>query len=94
MESALGSAANKAAYGEPDVFELAAAYLYGIARNRPFADGNKRTAFVASGAFLLTNGFASAADDGHVYEFVRAVAAGEIAETGAAMFFRDFCQPV
>ncbi|MBK8458465.1 MAG: type II toxin-antitoxin system death-on-curing family toxin [Phyllobacteriaceae bacterium] len=94
LESAWGGAANKVAYGDPDVFDLAAAYLYGLARNHPFVDGNKRTAIVAAGAFLIVNGFRLVADNGAVYAFVLAIAAGEIDETGAAMFFRDFCRAV
>lgn len=94
LESALDRPKNKAAYGGPDVFELAAAYLYGIARNHPFVDGNKRAAFVVAAVFLIDNGYMPTADDGHVYEFVLAVAAGEIDEDGAARFFRDFCVPV
>lgn len=94
LESAWEGAANKVAYGDPEVFDLAAAYLYGLARNHPFVDGNKRTAIVAAGAFLIVNGFRLVTDDGAVYAFVLAVAAGEIDETGAAMFFRDFCRAV
>lgn len=94
LESALDRPKNKAAYGEPDVFELAAAYLYGIAKNHPFVDGNKRAAFVVAAVFLIDNGYAPTADDGHVYEFVMGVAAGEIDEDGAAHFFRDFCVPI
>ena len=54
---ALARAENKAAYGEPTVEELAAAYLFGIAKNHAFVDGNKRTAIVAAGAFLILNGY-------------------------------------
>jgi death-on-curing protein len=94
LESALARAGNKAAYGDPTIQELAAAYVFGFARNHPFVDGNKRTAFVAAGAFLLINGYQVTADNGTVYEFVIAVAAGEIDEDGAAAFFRDHIEPV
>ena len=94
LASALDRPKNKVAYGDPDVFELAAAYLYGIARNHPFVDGNKRAAFVVAAVFLIDDGYMLIADDGHVYEFVLAVAAGEIDEDGAARFFRDFCVPI
>ncbi|ODT32097.1 MAG: death-on-curing family protein [Kaistia sp. SCN 65-12] len=90
LESALARAENKAAYGEPTVHELAAAYLFGIARNHAFVDGNKRTAIVAAGAFLSINGYALTADNGTLYEFVMGIAAGEIDEEGAAAFFRDY----
>ena len=91
LEAALARPINKAAYGEPTVFELAAAYLFGIAKNHPFSDGNKRTAFVAAYAFLWLHGWRVNATQGEIIEFVLAVAAGEIDEAGAAMFFKDFC---
>ncbi|UCI32657.1 type II toxin-antitoxin system death-on-curing family toxin [Mesorhizobium sp. B4-1-4] len=89
LESALARAENKASYGEPSVEYLAAAYVFGIARNHAFVDGNKRTAIVAAGAFLIVNGHVLTTDEGTLYEFVMAVAAGEIDEAGAAAFFRD-----
>lgn len=89
LGSAIARAVNKAAYGEPTVHELAAAYIFGIARNHPFVDGNKRTAIVAATVFLLLNGHTLTVDDGTLYTFVMAVAAGEIDETSAAAFFRD-----
>jgi len=94
LESALARPENKAAYGNPDITELAAAYVFGIARNHAFVDGNKRTAIVAAGAFLLLNGFRLTADNGTVYTFVMALAAGEIEEDGAAQFFRDHTKPL
>jgi len=52
LESALARPAQLAAYGDPDIFDLAATYAHGIARNHPFVDGNKRTAYVVSMLFL------------------------------------------
>lgn len=89
LESAWARPENKAAYGDPTIHELAAAYLFGLARNHAFVDGNKRTAIVAAGTFLILNGYALTADNGTLYTFVMAVAAGEIDENGAAAFFRD-----
>lgn len=89
LESALARAENKSAYGEPTITELAAAYLFRIARNHAFVDGNKRTAIVAAGTFLAVNGYALTVDDGALYLFVMGVAASEIDEAGAAAFFRD-----
>jgi death on curing protein len=94
LESALARPLQKAAYGEPDIFELAAAYLYGLAKNHPFIDGNKRTAFTAADIFLAVNGSSIEAEQEDVIAFVLAVAAGEIDEDGAARFFRDFCVPI
>ena len=56
LESALARPLNRAGYGDPDIAELAAFYAIGIARNHPFVDGNKRTAFAALFTFLALNG--------------------------------------
>jgi len=52
LESALARPEQLAAYGDPDIFDLAATYAHGIARNHPFVDGNKRTAYVVCMLFL------------------------------------------
>jgi death-on-curing protein len=94
LESALARAENKAVYGDPTLHELAAAYVFSIARNHDFVDGNKRTAIVAAGTFLLINGHALTANDGTLYEFTMGAAAGDIDEAGAAAFFRDHTERV
>ncbi|MBB4102734.1 type II toxin-antitoxin system death-on-curing family toxin [Allorhizobium borbori] len=94
LESALARPVNRAAYGCDDLMELAAAYLFGLARNHAFIDGNKRIAIVASAVFLMENGYEIDADEAHLYTFVLAIAAGEIDEEGATRFFRDFCVPL
>jgi len=94
LESALGRDENKAAYGDPTISELAAAYLYGIARNHAFVDGNKRTALVAAGTFLIINGHRLIADQGRTYAFVMAVVAGEIGEDVIAEFFRNHIEKI
>jgi len=94
LESALHRAGNKAAYGAADVFGLAAAYAFCLARNHPFVDGNKRTAIVTAMLFLALNGWRMTADNGQVYVFTMALAAGEIDEEGAAAFFRDHAEPL
>src|SRR4051794_28831496 len=63
LESAMARPRNPAAYGNPDAASLAAAYAFGIARNHPFVDGNKRIAAVVSETFLLLNGFVLNATD-------------------------------
>nr|WP_314088059.1 type II toxin-antitoxin system death-on-curing family toxin [uncultured Shinella sp.] len=93
FESALARPINKAMYGCADIFELAAAYLYGLAKNHAFVDGNKRIAIVAAAAFLMDNGFEIATDDATLYTFVLAIAAGEIDEEGATRFLRDVSVP-
>lgn len=57
LDSALNSPISKTEYGDPDIANLAAAYSFGIAKNHPFVDGNKRTALVAARAFLRINGY-------------------------------------
>ncbi len=94
LESALARPLQKAAYERRDAFEFAAAYLFGIARNHPFVDGNKRTALVAADLFLVFNGWSLEADDSDLIQFVLMVAAGDIDEAGAAAFFRDHAAPL
>ena len=57
LESALFRPQNQFAYGDPNIFELAAAYSYGIANNHPFIDGNKRTSYIVMRTFLKLNGY-------------------------------------
>ncbi|GGB08594.1 death-on-curing protein [Brucella endophytica] len=90
LESALGRPLNKHAYEAPDLYELAAAYLYKIVKNHPFIDGNKRTGFAAADLFLYFNGLSLEATNEDVILLITMVAAGEIDEDGAAAFFRDF----
>ncbi|MCI1192390.1 type II toxin-antitoxin system death-on-curing family toxin [Calidifontimicrobium sp. SYSU G02091] len=88
LESALARPHHLAAYGEPDAAALAAAYGYGIARNHPFVDGNKRTAFVAVELFLALNGIELTADDAGCVLTMLAVAAGDLAEDDFAAWIR------
>ncbi len=89
LDAALARPLDKAACAETDVMALAAAYLYGIVRNHPFSDGNKRTGFLAAFTFLYINGFLIEADQASVIAFVLSVAAGEIDEEGATRFLKD-----
>ena len=93
LESALARPLQKSAYGDPDLFELAASYLFGIVKNHPFVDGNKRTGFVAADTFLDANGWSVEAAQEDVVAFVLGVAAGEIEEDGATRFSRDHAVP-
>jgi death on curing protein len=86
--SALARPQHVAAYEAPDHATLAAAYGYGIARNHPFIDGNKRTAFVAVELFLLQNGYELVADDVACVMTMLAVAAGDIEEAAFADWIR------
>ncbi|GLS38452.1 death-on-curing protein [Mesorhizobium tianshanense] len=89
LESALYRPQQREINGEPDLCELASAYLFGIAKNHPFVDGNKRTAFAAADLFLYFNGLSVEAEQADIIQLVMMVAAGEIDEAGAAAFFRD-----
>lgn len=92
LESALARPENLAAYGEPDVFDLAAAYAFGIVKNHPFVDGNKRTGFQAAATFLLLNGQMLTASDQGVVETVLGLAAGEVNEEDFAQWLRANCE--
>ena len=91
LESALARPLNLAAYGKPDVAELAASYGFGIARNHPFVDGNKRTAFVSVELFLRLNSYQLVADDAACVLTMLAVAAGEMDEATFAGWLRQRC---
>ena len=81
LDSALARPLQLAAYGEPDAAALAAAYGFGLAKNHPFIDGNKRTAFVAVELFLALNGWALTATDAECVMAMLRLAGGESSET-------------
>ena len=89
LESAMVRPRNLAQYEAPDAAALAAAYAFGIARNHPFVDGNKRTAAVVSETFLVLNGHALDATDAELVVAVLALAAGELSEDEQADWFRE-----
>ncbi len=88
LESALARPENLQAYGEPDIADLAAAYAFGLAKNHPFIDGNKRTSFAACDAFLGRNGFELPEADEENIAIWQALAAGEIGEDDLAAWLR------
>ncbi len=87
-ESAMARPLNLAAYGEPDVAELAANYGFGLAQNHAFVDGNKRAAFLAIGLFLWLNGKRLVTTQLDATETIMALAAGELDEPGLAEWIR------
>jgi death-on-curing protein len=89
LESALARPLNLAAYGQPDVFALAAAYGVGLAKNHAFVDGNKRVAFLAVGLFLALNGFRLKATQADATLTMFAVAAGQVEEPAFAAWLRE-----
>lgn len=89
LESAMARPRNVARYGEPDAAALAAAYAFGIARNHPFVDGNKRTAAVVAETFLVLNGHGLHATDAEHVVAILALAAGELTEDELAGWLRE-----
>jgi death-on-curing protein len=80
LESALARPRNIYEYGEPGIFELAAAYTAGIVQNHPFIDGNKRAGFLAGTAFLELNGFRFTASETEATQIILALATGRLSE--------------
>jgi len=74
----------------PSVFEMAAAYLFHVARNHPFVDGNKRTALMCALVFLGLNGERLEARPDAVYEMVDGVASGAVDKAQVAVFLKRF----
>ncbi len=93
LASALGRPQNLALYESSDVAALAASYAFGIARNHPFVDGNKRTAFVAMEVFLDLNGFEFNASDEDCVLYTLRLAEGQIEEAAFAQWVRDHLAP-
>jgi death on curing protein len=89
LESALARPINRWSYGENELVQLAAAYAFGIARNHPFVDGNKRTAWIMARLFLLANTVEIAFDKVDATNTVIALAAGELSEDELADWFRQ-----
>ncbi|MFD1197679.1 type II toxin-antitoxin system death-on-curing family toxin [Brucella gallinifaecis] len=94
LDSALARPLQKEAYGNPDLFDLAAAYLFGLLKNHPFIDGKKRTGLAAADLFLYFNGYSLEAEQEDIIQLVLMVSTSEIDEAGAAAFFRDHCVAV
>ncbi len=89
LDSAMARPCNLALYDDPDAAALAAAYVFGIARNHPFVDGNKRTAAVIAETFLVLNGCVLGATDAELVVAILALAAGELSEDELADWFRE-----
>lgn len=93
LASAIARPRNKAVYPSADLFELAAAYAFGLARTHPFVDGNKRTALVASFTFLAINGWEVEVDETDAVQIFLNLAAGKIDEPLLAAWFRRGSRP-
>jgi len=93
FDSALSRPLNLDAYGEPDACALAASYAVALAKNHPFIDGNKRTAFVAMELFLMLNGHELNASDVECVLAMLAVAGSEWGEATLATWLRSHTTP-
>lgn len=90
LESALSRPRQQVAYGDDyGLPELAAAYCYGLARNHPFVDGNKRVALTIAGVFLAMNGFEFDASEAEAVVMIEQLASGKIEEADLAAWFAD-----
>ena len=94
LEAALERPRNKAAYGEPSLEEIAAAYAFGIAKAHAFVDGNKRTAFVTSATFLRLNGFSLRPDPLDGVRAMEDLASGLMSEETFAAWLSKLMIPV
>lgn len=93
LESALARPVNKHGYGEDELCALAAAYCFGVARNHPFVDGNKRTAWVLGRLFLALNAVELVFDKEEAITMMIALAAGELSEVEVTAWFRAHLSP-
>lgn len=88
LRSAMARPANFAAYEDSDISLLATSYAFGIVRNHPFTDGNKRTGLVVAELFLALNGFKLSASDADCVAMILQVADGSMAEAAFAAWVR------
>ena len=94
LESALGRQKNQFAYGETSTVRLAASYAFGISRNHPFLDGNKRTSLVAAEIFLDLNGLELVATDAQCVTTFLSLAAGDLTEEQLADWIAANVKPL
>lgn len=96
LEAALARPQNLLAYSEhkPSLYDLAAAYAYGIARSHPFTDGNKRSAAIVSMAFLDRNGQQIGAPQAEVFLTFWRLAAGRVTEGDLSEWFKRHAKPL
>ncbi len=88
LDSALGKPQNLFAFGKPSLFDLAASYAFGLVKNHPFIDGNKRIGFATAGLFLELNGCHFEAAEVDVVLRTLALAAGEMTEADYAAWLK------
>ena len=88
LDSALGKPENLFAYGKPTIFDLAASYAFGLVKNHPFIDGNKRTGFITAVLFLELNGYRFQASEVDAAVRTLALAAGDMTEPAYAAWLK------
>jgi death-on-curing protein len=88
LRSALDRPLNLHVYGKPSLFELAAAYAFGIAKNHPFLDGNKRSALLAAAVFIEKNGYELNAPEAEAVLQTLGLAAGEVSEKEYSLWLK------
>jgi death-on-curing protein len=94
LDSALARPRQQAAYGKKhSIFQLAAAYSYGLARNHPFADGNKRIALTVAAVFLEINGHSLNAPEAEAVLMHQQLADGTLTEEVLAEWIRGWSVP-
>lgn len=93
IESALLRPRHHAAYGKPDIADLAASYAYGLLRDHAFIDGNKRTAFLVALVFLMDNGHTLSAPHDEALAVMLDTAAGKVTQEMLAAWFRRYLRP-
>ena len=94
LESALSKPLNLFGYGKPTLFHLAASYAFGIIKNHPFVDGNKRTGFVAGATFLDSNGLELTASEAEATVTTLGLAAGEVTQADYAEWLKANSKPI
>jgi death-on-curing protein len=94
LQSALARPRNLLAYGNPDIASLAASYAFGLAKNHPFFDGNKRVSLAVTEAFMMLNGHELTADDTACVKIWLRVAEGTLDEEGLAAWLRTHIEPL
>ena len=88
LESALAKPRQRFAYGKPTMSDLAASYVFGVVKNHPFIDGNKRTGFLLGAGFLERNGYHFHASEAEAAVRTLALAAGEMTEAAYAAWLK------
>jgi len=94
LDSALSRPENKMAHEDAELSELAAAYAFGLAKNHPFADGNKRSALISIEVFLLLNGYELMASESDCVITISSLADGHLDEEQLAVWIRENSEPV